>query len=337
MFLSVIIPIYNCERTIERCLNSFLQALPDDSEMLLIDDASSDRSADICRRYAEIDPRIKVCTQVHAGPSGARNLGLRVAQGDYITFADSDDWIDAEAFSEYCAVVRSNVLKAELWVSDFQRVLADGTIVDRVYQIPAISVPVFDKKPELLHFLRKYGPYWNVWRFFFRKEFLIKNEICFPDGFFCAEDLHFMTKVFSTVKHFALYHLPYYRYTVGSCETLSSKPTFQRTYDTLDMIGLSWELLHSMEDQEIATAMADKITLEFIMKAALIWELDRKDRALVQEKFKAMLPAADCTQKSCRLMIHLMSAFGIGFSSFALFLLKRLKQTGKRIRWAIKT
>lgn len=330
MFLSVIIPIYNCENTLKKCLDSLLKGLPDDSEIIFADDGSEDGSLGVCRSYAETDPRVKVISQRHSGPSKARNLGIRAAQGEYITFTDSDDTVDAERFHRYCAAIRDSPERVDLWISDFLRVSPNGDIVDRVFQISERDAPVFGDRKALLHFLRAFGPYWNVWRCFFRKAFLTEHEIWFPEGYFCAEDLYFMTEVFCKTNSCALYHLPYYYYAVGSGETLSSKVTEQRVEHTLEMIERSFQLLETMEDREVAAVMYDKLTLEFIMKAALIWELKKDGRKMVEEWFRKMLPAAGrCTRKSCRLMIKMMSFFGIRFSSFGLFLLKRVKRLVK--------
>lgn len=333
MFLSVIIPVYNCENTVRACLDSVLDGLPDDSEVLLIDDGSKDHSLDICRTYAESDPRIKVILQCHRGPSGARNQGLRAAEGEYLTFADSDDLIDAASFRRYCAAVRDSVKRADLWISDFFRVLPNGAAVDRVFQIPAADTPAIDARQELLQFFRTFGPYWNVWRCFFRRAFLEENEILFPEGYFCAEDLYFMTEVFCKVRHYALLHLPYYRYTVGRTETLSSRITLNRVEDTLDMIKRSYLLLPSMGDRELSNAIHDKLTLEFIMKAALIWELKGEERKTAAAQFQNLLPMASrCTPKRYRFIIWLMSSCGIMLSSWALLLLKRLRQLVRRVR-----
>lgn len=333
MFLSVIIPVYNCENTVRACLDSILDGLPNDSEVLLIDDGSKDHSLDICRTYAESDSRIKVICQCHAGPSGARNQGLRAAEGEYLTFADSDDFIDAASFRRYCAAVRGSVERADLWISDFFRVLSNGAVVDRVFQISEADVPAIDGRQELLQFFRTFGPYWNVWRCFFRRAFLAENGIRFPEGYFCAEDLYFMTEVFCKVQHYALLHLPYYRYTVGGTETLSSRITLDRVEDTLDMIKQSYLLLPSMGDIELSNAIHDKLTLEFIMKAALIWELKGEERKTAAIQFQNLLPMAGrCTSKKYRFPIWLMSSCGIMLSSLGLLVLKRLRQLVRRMR-----
>lgn len=91
--ISVIVPIYNREKCLGWCLSSILAQTFRDFELLLVDDGSSDRSLEICNNYASIDKRVRVFSKPNGGVSSARNFGLQKAQGAYIQFIDSDDWI----------------------------------------------------------------------------------------------------------------------------------------------------------------------------------------------------------------------------------------------------
>lgn len=94
--ISVIVPVYNVESYLKRCLDSLLKQTYTDFELLLINDGSTDSSALICEEYASKDSRIRVIHQENAGPSAARNRGIELAQGSYITFVDSDDFVEAD-------------------------------------------------------------------------------------------------------------------------------------------------------------------------------------------------------------------------------------------------
>lgn len=99
MKLSIVIPVYQVAATLSRCVESVLAQSFSDYEMILIDDGSTDGSSKICDDYAETDHRVKVIHQQNAGLSAARNAGLRVAKGAYITFIDSDDFIGENTLS----------------------------------------------------------------------------------------------------------------------------------------------------------------------------------------------------------------------------------------------
>ena len=91
--ISVIVPVYNAEKYLHRCIDSILAQTFTDWELLLIDDGSKDRSGDFCDEYVAKDSRIRVFHKENGGVSSARNLGLDNAQGEWVTFVDSDDWI----------------------------------------------------------------------------------------------------------------------------------------------------------------------------------------------------------------------------------------------------
>ena len=91
--ISIIIPIYKVENLLERCVDSILRQTYDNIEILLVDDGSPDRCGEICDQYAIKDSRIKAIHKKNGGLSDARNAGIDVAKGEYITFIDSDDWV----------------------------------------------------------------------------------------------------------------------------------------------------------------------------------------------------------------------------------------------------
>ena len=97
--VSIIVPVFKAEKYLNRCIDSILAQTFTDWELLLIDDGSPDRSGDICDEYAKKDIRIRVFHKKNGGVSSARNLGLYNVQGEYVTFVDSDDWIDVNTLN----------------------------------------------------------------------------------------------------------------------------------------------------------------------------------------------------------------------------------------------
>ena len=104
MKISVIVPVYNTEKYLPRCIDSILAQTFTDFELLLIDDGSTDNSGRICGEYALKDKRIKVVHKENGGVSRARNLGIDNAQGEYLSFIDSDDYIRPTMYSELIAI-----------------------------------------------------------------------------------------------------------------------------------------------------------------------------------------------------------------------------------------
>lgn len=96
--ISIIVPIYNCEKFLDKCLDSLARQTFDNLEILLIDDGSTDNSANICKKFCDKDNRFIYIYQDNAGVSAARNKGLSLAMGDYIGFCDSDDWCEPDMY-----------------------------------------------------------------------------------------------------------------------------------------------------------------------------------------------------------------------------------------------
>lgn len=107
MKVSVIIPAYNTAKTLPICLDSVISQSEKDWECIVINDGSTDNTAEILERYAGLDSRIKVITQSNGGVSAARNRGLDEARGEYVTFVDSDDYIDSDFFEQALSAIDS--------------------------------------------------------------------------------------------------------------------------------------------------------------------------------------------------------------------------------------
>ena len=96
--ISVIVPVYNVEKFIKRCLDSIINQTMRDLEIILVNDGSTDNSGKICDEYAQLDNRITVIHKENGGLSSARNTGLDVATGEWIAFVDSDDYIEKNMY-----------------------------------------------------------------------------------------------------------------------------------------------------------------------------------------------------------------------------------------------
>lgn len=114
--ISVIVPVYNSAKWLGRCVDSIMAQTFGDFELLLIDDGSTDGSADFCDSYAARDARISVLHKANGGVSSARNEGIALSRGEYITFVDSDDWLEPD----YLQCLHNGIGNADLAICDFQ-------------------------------------------------------------------------------------------------------------------------------------------------------------------------------------------------------------------------
>lgn len=111
VLISVIVPVYNVEAFLPKCVDSILNQTYRNLEVILVDDGTKDASDEICDRYAEQDSRVKVIHKLNGGLSSARNAGLEMASGEYIAFVDSDDWLEPDAYEAMLSgAIRHGVL-----------------------------------------------------------------------------------------------------------------------------------------------------------------------------------------------------------------------------------
>lgn len=113
--LSVIVPVYNTEKYLRECIDSILAQTFRDFELILVNDGSTDGSGAICDEYAAKDPRIQVIHQENGGATVARRSGVRIAQGEYVTFVDSDDWIDKDMYRIMLACEPADILICNMY------------------------------------------------------------------------------------------------------------------------------------------------------------------------------------------------------------------------------
>ena len=130
--VSVIVPIYNVEKYLSKCLNSIVGQTYENLEILCVNDGSPDNSGEILRIFAERDNRIRIINKENGGLSSARNAGIKEATGDYIVFVDADDWIDFETIETAVKATEEDGVEMVLWgyVREFKRESVEKRIMD---------------------------------------------------------------------------------------------------------------------------------------------------------------------------------------------------------------
>jgi len=106
--ISIIVPIYNVEEYLEKCIKSILNQSFKEFELILVDDGSPDKCGEICDNYLNLDNRVKVIHKENGGLSSARNAGLKIANGEYVAFVDSDDWIEDIMYEKLYNIIQKN-------------------------------------------------------------------------------------------------------------------------------------------------------------------------------------------------------------------------------------
>lgn len=132
--VSIIIPVYNAQLYLEKCIDSVIDQTFRDVEIILVNDGSTDRSLEICQEYQKKDNRILVIDQENAGQGTARNKGISIARGEYIMFVDSDDWVDEGIVEKLMDSLTEN--NADISVCNLYRTVINGEEISVKYEEP---------------------------------------------------------------------------------------------------------------------------------------------------------------------------------------------------------
>ena len=186
--ISIIVPVYKVEKYLPRCIESILGQTYTNFELILVDDGTPDRSGIICDRYAEKDSRIKVIHKENGGVSTARNAGIDVAQGKWITFVDSDDWVSDDYLSTLIEPLENNEYDLTVGVLDWRylRLVSQGN------KSREIKKQQNNSKEDLatLGKIEFLGPCYKL----YNKSILDENKIRFERGIAMGEDAIFVAE-----------------------------------------------------------------------------------------------------------------------------------------------
>lgn len=217
--VSIIVPVYNAENTIRRCIESILNQEYTDFELLLVDDGSRDTSGAICDEYAAKDPRIQVIHKENTGVSGTRNQALDRAEGTYLQFLDSDDWITPDATNFLVRAAEEH--HCDLVIADFYRVVGErlshkGDIdEDGVLSREEYAAHMMENPADFY-----YGVLWNK---LYRREIVERHHLRMDPEISWCEDFMFNLEYIRYAETFYALQIPIYYYvkTKGSLATQS--------------------------------------------------------------------------------------------------------------------
>ena len=179
--VSVIIPIYNVEKYLRECLDSVVNQTLKDIEIILIDDGSTDSSLSICKEYANNDNRIKILTQKNQGAAIARNKGIELAKGDYLSIIDSDDYFDLKMLEKlYNKAINNNL---DITICHSKEINdSDKKISNIDYSIKKEYIPskeIFNYK-DFTKFIFNFCIGWS-WDKLYKREFVVENNLKFQN------------------------------------------------------------------------------------------------------------------------------------------------------------
>ncbi len=256
--ITIIIPCYNAERTLERCLTSVTQQSYHNLEIILIDDGSTDDSSKIYNDFQTKDGRLKIFYQDNAGVSKARNKGTKAATGEYICFVDSDDWVDREYCSELFRLLDEE--DADISIIEASYEDENGTVV---FHKAISQEKVLDGKKALSLLLEDNVIQSHPWGKLYKNSFF--KNVDFPENLKCFEDYSTLFKVFEKAlkvvkSNKKLYH--YIQHDDSLSHSLSPETAYSFYLAIMDVFNF-WKTRTQLRDN-------GKVVKDFIRKLLMV-------------------------------------------------------------------
>lgn len=246
--ISIIIPVYNLEQYLSRCIDSVLNQIYTNLELLLINDGSTDKSGAICDAYAEKDKRVRVFHKKNGGVSSARNIGLKNARGEWITFIDGDDAVETNYYSEWNNLIENN--NSDIYL--FSHKPGNGEFKQMTSQ-------------EVLNELIRFNIVPSLWLGIYKREIFKDNNLYLNENIHFFEDYEFLFRIIMHSKRVALYDYCFYNYN----QRLGSANHMQISDKVMSCLLIADSLQKnkvSMKKSDI-----DNIRLRFMSQAAFYY------------------------------------------------------------------
>ena len=237
--ISVIVPVYNAEKYLRKCLDTLVNQTYENIEFLLIDDGSTDSSPDILNEYEQKDSRVHVYNRLNFGPGAVRNFGIQEATGDYVSFIDADDWVLLTLYSDFIKTL--NELGEDIDIYTFN---ACSYIKGKNDCIPNLFFNIIDwghpfsdlTKHVLTDCKRPLSSNLSSVNKIYRREFLLENNLEFPEDI-RFEDVPFSFKAQLVAKSIIMNDKVYYRYR-NYMDITRSTQVSDNVFDVFKMIDI---------------------------------------------------------------------------------------------------
>lgn len=269
--LSVIIPVYNTEKFLAKAIESVLNQTYRDLEVIIINDGSTDGSGEICDRYAQRDNRVYVIHKKNEGQGVARNLGISCAKGEYITFLDSDDYIDIDAYKNVIEASIKNDIDINRFVyNQFSTETKHEDVLN--YEFPEIyNDEVVIRQAALCLFSKPIDKHakdlnWggSACCAIYRRNLLIDNNIKFPQNSkFVCEDFIFNFYCLQYANRVGVSKTPYYHYRLNFAST-THKPNLNMVDKCVDTCRLLEDEFRRFGYNEDAIDYAHGFSIDFL-------------------------------------------------------------------------
>lgn len=271
--LSIIIPVYNVEDYLFRCLNSIVNQSDERVQIILVDDGSTDNSISSIKSLLSKHSNIQLYSQKNSGLSSARNYGLSKANGQYVYFVDSDDYIaDGVMFKILDRLQSSNDKCFAFNHTNTEKMQRNGLKNKRNSGFYFVNI---------IDYLKKHpNPITNVWKTIVLRELLIKHNIMFRNGVLC-EDIEFLSKILMVTEKVVKSDMVLYVYNNQRPSSIMNMLSVKRITDTANNIKITKELISSISDSVKRKAFNKLLFIEWCVNLSFYSKLSNSDKEKV--------------------------------------------------------
>ncbi len=283
--LSIIIPVYNLEKYISKCLDSIINQIKENIEIIIVNDGSTDKTEDICNKYCERYSYIKYFYQRNNGVSSARNLGLSKATGEYVLFIDGDDWLLEDAISKILLELEEEY---DIFLGDFVKSF-NGKIMLKGKKDKNLKLDVNKMKyPENFIYLFKNELYnLSLWCNIIRRQLFYSNNIRLDTNIKYTEDMDCMLQLLLSTNKIKLMIDPIYVYRQDTQDSATSKWTNERVNNTMYFVD-KWynNINYSNLDEQIKRYIIDFIRYQYCIALGIDALVPKKGKRDVNDKIE---------------------------------------------------
>lgn len=280
ILVSAIIPVYNAEKFLVECIESLRNQTLSEIEMIFINDGSTDNSLEILERYKKIDNRITVINQKNSGPSVARNKGIKIAKGEYISFIDSDDWINKNMYQEMYQNAKQN--NSDLVICDMKLI---GKNDELYIKGTTLNTCIYDKEKVEQHIYEELisnSQFNSAANKLYKAEIVKSHHITFDKEIYYAEDWLFNVNFLKRCTTVSYINKAFYYYRRGheSSSSTYKDDTFYRTgtwlYNMRKQLAYEFNINPFLAIQDLYKVLVHCIISEFRRQDINFYEKKRR-------------------------------------------------------------
>jgi len=265
---SIIVPVYNTSKYIDKCINSILNQTYNNYEIIIINDGSTDNSKEVLEKYKD-NKKITIINQKNKGLSGARNNGIKKSKGSYIIFIDSDDYIENRLLEKINEKIKNNT---DVIRYQTQTVNENYEIINKYNEVEFTDISIDKALDKILkyHFIE------NSWLYCYNKDIFTKNKLKFDEGYI-HEDFGLTPLIFSKINNITSINYIGYNYLIRENSIMNNKDTKKTQKKCNDFITLGIRNINVIKDCKLKNK---ELLLSYIANSILIKgkELNKTDR-----------------------------------------------------------